>query len=57
MKKVLLLLACLMTLTSLPWCAGCGGTEKKVATPQQMEEYRQKNIERAKRMQEQGSKR
>jgi hypothetical protein len=40
-------------LLPLSWFTGCGSDEKKAATPQQMEEYRQKSIERAKRQRQQ----
>ncbi len=48
MKRWLLLLVVLTTLAPLPWSTGCGSGDK-AATPQQMEEHRQKHIERAAR--------
>ena len=50
MKKSQMLLALLMTLSSLSWSTGCGESEPEKPPAQQTEELRQKQIERAERM-------
>jgi hypothetical protein len=57
MRKALFILVSLMQVSFAGSLTGCSAEERTAPTPQKMEELRQKNIERAIRMREEGSKR